>query len=389
MKVLTPEVATDATDATDATVAEEVKSYKWRLTWSGCTPKPSLLAAIPVLSKFHIWKGAGCHFVTYDEYMELVAKEQIAPPQSYWKVGEGEIGLVSYDSDRGYSKTWEELSNCRSDFQAGWDACEKGYQFLRDWDMAIGYEKVRYDYLKSIKRTFKMEECYDETYHLEHELNRFPLIMTATRRWIHNQDNPVYTINTKKCTGEELEQLVYELGQRYWRATFDVHVEDIKRQERNWKHHPFFTEFKEPINVLPIPDMRLIDRTDLSKDIKKHYLGKQNSNIGVGLVHFKDGVISQAYEGFRRDLALVQYPKLCNVFINPDGMIQIDRFDPNIKFTETALEEIQEYCNKVIADNKDYWTQQNNFLAFWKVQSKSFVGKTPEQAIAMLAAGGF
>ena len=381
MKELTPEVTAD--------VVEEVKSYKWRLTWSGCSPKPSLMAAIPVLSKFHIWKGAGCHFVTYDEYMELVAKEQIAPPQSYWKVDEDQIGLVSYDSDRGYSKTWEELSNCRSDFQAGWDACEKGYQLLRDWDMAIGYEKVRYDYLKSIKRTFKMEPSSDEHYSLEHELDRFPLIMTASRRWLRNQANPVYTINTKKCTGEELEKLVYDLGQRYWRATFDVHVEDIKHQERNWKHHPFFTEFKEPVNVLPKPELRLIDRTDLSADIKKHYLGKQNSNIGVGIIRFKDGIITTVYDHFRRDLASVQYPHLCNVFINPDGTIQIDKFDPNIKFTDSALEEINEYCKQVIADNAERWTQQNNFLAFIKVQGKSLIGKTPEQAIAMLESAGF
>jgi len=383
MKTLTPEVATDAA------VAEEVKSYKWRLTWSGCKPKPSLLAAIPVLSKFHIWKGTGCHFVTYDEYIELVAKEQIAPPQSYCKVAEDEIGLVSYDSDRGYSKTWEELSSCRSDFQAGWDACEKGYQFLRAWDMAIGYEKVRYDYLKSIKRSFKMTPCSDDSHELERELDKFPLIMTASHRWVRGQDSPVYTINTKKCTGEELEKLVYDLGQWYWRAEFDVHVEDVKRQERNWQHHPFFTEFKEPINVLPKPDMQLIDRTDLSKDIKKHYLGKQNSNIVVGLIRFKDGIISQVYDCFRRDLANVRYPHLCNVFIDPNGTIQIDRFDPNIKFTDSALEEIKEYCKKVITDNAEYWTQQNNFLVFWQVQSASFIGKTPEQAIAMLAAGGF
>ena len=384
MKVLTPEV-----EAAETKTTEEVKSYKWRLTWSGCTPKPSLLAAVSELSKFHIWKGAGCHFVTYEEFTELVAKELIAPPQSYWKVSEGEIGLVSYSHDSGYTKTWEELSNCRRDFQSGWNACEAGYKMLRGWDQAIAYEKIRYDYTKSIKRTFKMEPSGDDHYTLEHELDRFPLIMNASRRWLRNHDNPVYTINTKKCTGEELEQLVYELGQRYWRATFDVHVEDIRRQERNWKHHPFFTKFKEPVNVLPTPSLRLIDRTDLSADIKKYYLGKQNSNIGVGMLSFKDGVITRIYKGFRKDIATVQYDKLCNVFIEPDGHIQIDRFDPNIKFTDSALDEINAYCKKVAEDNTEFLTRQNNFMAFWHVQGESFVGKTPEQAIAMLAAGGF
>lgn len=382
MKVLTPEVET-----TDA--IEETKTYKWRLTWSGCRPKPSLLAAVAELSKFHIWKGAGCKFITFEEYTEMVEKELIDPPQSYWKVSEGEIGLISYSHDRGYTKTWEELSNCRRDFQAGWDACEAGYKMLRGWDEAIAYEKIRYDYTKAVKRVFRMEPSSDENYCLEHELDRFPLIMTATRRWLKNQANPVYTITTKKCTGKELEDLVYELGQRYWRATFDVHVEDIRNHERNWKHHPFFTEFKEPINVLPKPDVRFIDRTGLSADIKKHYLGKQNSNIGVGLIRFKDGVITEVYKYFRSDLCTIQYPKLCNVFINPDGTVQIDRFDPNIKFTESALEEIHDYCKKVMAENQDFWTKQNNFFAFWSVQRNSFVGKTPEQAIAMLAAGGF
>jgi hypothetical protein len=383
MKTLTPETTEEMT------ATEEVKSYKWRLTWSSCKPTPSLLAAVAELSKFHIWKGAGCHFVNYDEYTDLVAKELIDPPQSYWKVAVDEIGLVSYASDRGYTKTWEELSNCRRDFQAGWDACEKGYKMLRDWDLAIEYNKVRYDYTKSIKRTFKMTPRHDDHNTLEHEVERFPLILNVSRRWLRNQENPVYTINTKKCTGEELESLVQDMMQRYWRAEFDVQVDDIRRQERNWKHHSFFTVFKEPINTLPTPSVNFHDRTDLAKDIKKHYLGKQNSNIGTGMIRFKDGHITEVYDHFRRDLVVVHYSTLCNVFIEPDGIIQIDKHDPNIKFTPAALEEIKNYCDSVRLEHAEFWQHQLNFMAFWKVQGKSLLGKTPEQAIAILTSAGF
>jgi hypothetical protein len=106
--------------------SEEAKTYKWYLKYSGREDSPMFRAAIKHLNTFPLWRDSEAHVVTFDEYTELVVKDEIALPQSYWNVGEEEVGFVVLTAYRRYANTWNELIDpAFEDFQDGWRACEQ------------------------------------------------------------------------------------------------------------------------------------------------------------------------------------------------------------------------------------------------------------------------
>ena len=103
----------------------EKKEVEYRLTWSGRKEHPALRGAVEHLKTFPLFKDSKAELIDHTRYMELVEAKEIAEPVSYWQIQEGEIGLISLDYYKTYSKTWESISMAKGDFIDGWLAHEK------------------------------------------------------------------------------------------------------------------------------------------------------------------------------------------------------------------------------------------------------------------------
>ena len=98
---------------------------KWRLKWSGSSDTPALKKAAEKCREFPLFKDSEAHLITHEEYMELVEKDEIEKPESYWQISKGRVGLVALSYYSKYTDTWERIVTCKDDFMDGWRACEK------------------------------------------------------------------------------------------------------------------------------------------------------------------------------------------------------------------------------------------------------------------------
>lgn len=105
---------------------KEKKEHEWYLKYSGRKDSPSFRAAVKHLNTFPLWRDSQAKVITFDEYKELVTHNEIAPPQNYWNINEGQVGVIILSYYLQYSKTWHEIIDpAFQDFQDGWRACEK------------------------------------------------------------------------------------------------------------------------------------------------------------------------------------------------------------------------------------------------------------------------
>ncbi len=79
-----------------------------------------------------------CEFIDHDQYLQLIAAEEIAGPTKYMSIDQGQIGMICYSGyTNEYRQSWENLDMCYKDFVAGYEACNKKLKFQLDWDEAI------------------------------------------------------------------------------------------------------------------------------------------------------------------------------------------------------------------------------------------------------------
>ena len=101
------------------------QDFEFRLTWSGRKDTPELRAVVNYLSTFHLFTDSKAELINHDTYMILVKDKRISEPQTYWKIRENEVGLVSLSHYRTYTTTWEKINSAEGDFLNGWRACKK------------------------------------------------------------------------------------------------------------------------------------------------------------------------------------------------------------------------------------------------------------------------
>jgi hypothetical protein len=121
---------------------EEQNKFKWSLKWSGSTPKESLTEVVNYLKTYTMWDHCKAHLIDHAAYQDMVANGEIAPPQSYWQIKEGEVGLVAIREYDHYTKTWEGINTAKGDFEAGFNAGEKKYKMLKAHEEAIEINKL-------------------------------------------------------------------------------------------------------------------------------------------------------------------------------------------------------------------------------------------------------
>jgi hypothetical protein len=183
------------------------KDFRYTLKWSGRNDSPVVQMAFAYCKKeIPICKDV-CEFIDYNRYVELIAAGEIEEPRTYWKIEEGQVGMIAHSGYVGsYAMSWENLSHCYRDFMAGYDACEKGYKFLRDWDAAIEHEAKRAKYMKKCKRTFSFNvDCWDDHCYPIYDPQASKVTTRSTRGTTWK-----FTV-TDVCTGPELEYLVYNI----------------------------------------------------------------------------------------------------------------------------------------------------------------------------------
>jgi hypothetical protein len=99
---------------------QENKAYKWRLTWSGQKSTPCLQATVKHIATFPLVRDSEAHLINHEEFRALVDSGEIHKPESYWQISPGEVGLISLSSYSSYTNTWDQISTCKGDFNAGW-----------------------------------------------------------------------------------------------------------------------------------------------------------------------------------------------------------------------------------------------------------------------------
>ena len=104
---------------------KEMKKYKYSLVWGGKKDTPMRRASAKYMEDFPLWKDSKAKVVNFSKYQQLVKSGMIEPPQEGWKIGEGEVGVICETYFSYFMKTWEIIRVARSDFEAGWAACEK------------------------------------------------------------------------------------------------------------------------------------------------------------------------------------------------------------------------------------------------------------------------
>ena len=102
-----------------------MEDYRYHLRCSGKKNTPMLIAADEHLRIITLYKDSQAHLITHEEFQTLVANKEIRPPESWWGIPEGKLGIVHLSDFNKYSKTWENAMTAKRDFEAGWKACEK------------------------------------------------------------------------------------------------------------------------------------------------------------------------------------------------------------------------------------------------------------------------
>jgi hypothetical protein len=136
------------------------------------------------------------------------------------------------------------------------------------------------------------------------------------------------------------------------------------------------------------PSVHLNVRSDDKEDIKKYWLGNENSNIGSGKLGFKNGHINKYFKFYRKDLACVQWMGLCNAFIEPDGNVQIDEWD-GVKLTPDERVLIKAKCAIVLLDNVDFFNHEKEYIDWFNANAEKMIGMTPEEVIALIEDAGY
>jgi len=133
---------------------------------------------------------------------------------------------------------------------------------------------------------------------------------------------------------------------------------------------------------------RFHQRSDLRESIEKYWVGRQRSNIGVQYLRLDNGVVrlSGMYE--RRDLILLQLPKIMNVFITPfhgKCEVQIDLWPETrslFQLTAEGREQINQFAAEAVYANQEYWDREVRFLT--EKPWEQCDGLTPEATVAKL-----
>jgi hypothetical protein len=94
--------------------------YKWRLTWSGYQDTLRLRKCVEYLKIVTLWKHSDAHLIGHEEYLQLIKDGLIAPARSYWQIGKGEVGVISLDSYKSFSTTWDSVATAKTDFMSGY-----------------------------------------------------------------------------------------------------------------------------------------------------------------------------------------------------------------------------------------------------------------------------
>jgi hypothetical protein len=125
------------------------------------------------------------------------------------------------------------------------------------------------------------------------------------------------------------------------------------------------------------PRVSLNDRTHLARDFGRYWLGVEDSNIGEQYLHFKGGrVFTRSFCFERRDIAIVQFQDVANVFIEPDGQLQVDLFD--VVVSDAEVEYMKGYAKG--------WYQDENNQAYIQRHHAFFREKPWEQVSGMTVA---
>lgn len=101
-----------------------MSDYKYCLRWCGTKDTPLFRASVEQCKQITMFKHAEPRVVTHDEYQALIEDGSISKAESYWKVSPGQVGLITLQQIGNHSQ-WDMVSNCKADFQDGWEACLK------------------------------------------------------------------------------------------------------------------------------------------------------------------------------------------------------------------------------------------------------------------------
>lgn len=182
------------------------KVFEFTLKWSGRPDSEMVQLAFAHCKKqIPICKDI-CEFITHQRYLELIAAEKIAGPTKYWGINQFEVGMICLSSyANSYERSWEDLSHCYRDFIAGYEACEKKYTYLCDWDEALEHETKRNQYLKKQRRTITFFFNAD---HIDrHDVQHYDLDIDIVET--RNGKRKIRIVG--KCTGPEFAYRIYNL----------------------------------------------------------------------------------------------------------------------------------------------------------------------------------
>jgi len=100
--------------------------FRYELIWCGEQDKPKLQAVVKYLrDTFLLFGGAGAKLINHKEYTELVNKRKIDNSNPWWRIDKGQVGLIIFKSHALYIREWRRILSARTDFYAGWEACER------------------------------------------------------------------------------------------------------------------------------------------------------------------------------------------------------------------------------------------------------------------------
>lgn len=80
-----------------------------------------------------------------------------------------------------------------------------------------------------------------------------------------------------------------------------------------------------------------VDRSDLSADIERLWLGRKTSPYGMQYLDLKDGILQSRGLGYERTDVLIVQGFNCNVFVHVDGSVQLDEYQNKPTAAEKEL----------------------------------------------------
>lgn len=125
-------------------------------------------------------------------------------------------------------------------------------------------------------------------------------------------------------------------------------------------------------------------RSNLADEMEKYWVGRENSNIGIQWLNLKDGHVykfSELSDAFgRKDIFLVQMFNGFNVFVEPDGSIDIQEYGAQLYPEER--EEVKKFVVDLMEKEKEYVEHERRFLQ--EKPWRQCDGMTPQQAVDKL-----